>query len=143
MTYDLRDQQQYMQALDFIELAKQNNWYVTLEKKRVTRTTQQNKYYWLILKYFGLQYGCTKTEAEYYFKQIVNPDIFLRTYTDKHNIKIKTIRSTSELSKDEMISAINNFIVYCDQNRIHIPRPDDKEMIRYTELEVERGLSWT
>ena len=45
MTYDLRDQQQYMQALDFIELAKQNNWHVTLEKKRVTRTTQQNKYY--------------------------------------------------------------------------------------------------
>ena len=63
MTYDLRDQQQYMQALDFIELARQNNWFVTLEKKRVTRTTQQNKYYWLILKYFGLQYGCTKTEA--------------------------------------------------------------------------------
>ena len=34
MTYNLNDQKQYMQALDFIEIAKQNKWHVTLEKKR-------------------------------------------------------------------------------------------------------------
>ena len=60
MTYNLNDQKQYMEALDFIEIARQNKWYVTLEKKRESRTNQQNKYYWLVLKYFALQYGCTK-----------------------------------------------------------------------------------
>ena len=46
MTYNLNDQKQYMEALDFIEIAKQNKWHVTLEKKRESRTSQQNKYYW-------------------------------------------------------------------------------------------------
>lgn len=142
-TYNLNDPRQYMQALDFIEYAKQNNVLVTLEKKKESRTTQQNKYYWLVLKYFALQYGCTKTEAECHFKQIVNPDIFMRSYKDKRGAPMKIIRSTSDLSKQEMISAINNFIVYCGQNQIHIPRPEDQEMIRYAELEIERGLSWT
>ena len=143
MTYNLNDQNQYMQALDFIELAKQNKWLVTLEKKRVTRTTQQNKYYWLVLRFFALQYGCTKIEAEYYFKEIVNPDIFLRTYTDKHNMKLKITRSSSDLTNQEMTSAMNNFIAFCDQHRIQIPRPDDQVAIRYAEQEIERNLPWT
>ena len=143
MIYDLNDPRQYMDALDFIEHAKQNNIQISLENKKQQRTTQQNKYYWLVLKYFALQYGCTKTEAECYFKDIVNPDIFIRTYIDKHNVKLKIRRSSSDLSKQEMTSAINNFIVYCDQHQIHIPRPDDQEMIRYAEQEIERNLSWT
>lgn len=132
-----------MQALDFIELAKQNDWQVTLERKKESRTTQQNKYYWLVLKFFAVQYGCTKTEAEYYFKEIVNPDIFIRNYTDSHKIKMRIIRSTSDLSKSEMISSIHNFIEWCSMNQIHIPKPEDKEMIRYAEQEIERKLSWT
>lgn len=142
-TYNLNDPRQYIQALDFIEYAKQNNMLVTLEKKKETRTTQQNKYYWLVLRYFGLQYGCTKTEAEYHFKHIVNQDIFVLKYKDKRGAQMKITRSTADLSKQEMISAINNFLIYCDQNQIHIPRPEDQEMIRYAELEIERNLSWT
>lgn len=142
-TYNLNDPRQYIQALDFIEYAKQNNVLVTLEKKKEVRTTQQNKYYWLVLKYFALQYGCTKIEAECHFKQLVNPDIFIRRYKDKRGAPMKIIRSTTDLSKQEMISALNNFIVYCDQNRIHIPRPEDQEGIRYAELEIEKNLSWT
>ena len=143
MTYNLNDQKQYMQALDFIEIAKQNKWHVTLEKKRESRTIQQNKYYWLILRYFGLQYGCTKTEAEYYFKQICNPDIFCRKKKDKEDRIIYIVRSTSQLTKQEMISAINNFSVWCSQRQIELPRPEDKEMLRYAEQQVERNLSWT
>ena len=143
MTYNLNDQKQYMQALDFIEIAKQNMWHVTLEKKRESRTIQQNKYYWLILRYFGLQYGCTKTEAEYYFKQICNPDIFCRKKKDKEDRIIYIVRSTSQLTKQEMISAINNFSVWCSQRQIELPRPEDKEMLRYAEQQVERNLSWT
>ena len=143
MTYNLNDQKQYMQALDFIEIAKQNKWNVTLEKKRESRTIQQNKYYWLILRYFGLQYGCTKTEAEYYFKQICNPDIFCRKKKDKEDRIIYIVRSTSQLTKQEMISAINNFSVWCSQRQIELPRPEDKEMLRYAEQQVERNLSWT
>ena len=41
MTYNLNDQKQYMQALDFIEIAKQNKWYVTLEKRVAHHTTEQ------------------------------------------------------------------------------------------------------
>ena len=143
MIYDLNDPRQYMDALDFIEHAKQNNSQISLENKKQQRTTQQNKYYWLILRYFGLQYGCTKTEAEYYFKQICNPDIFCRKKKDKEDRIIYIVRSTSQLTKQEMISAINNFSVWCSQRQIELPRPEDKEMLRYAEQQVERNLSWT
>ena len=143
MIYDLNDPRQYMDALDFIEHAKQNNIQISLENKKQQRTTQQNKYYWLILRYFGLQYGCTKTEAEYYFKQICNPDIFCRKKKDKEDRIIYIVRSTSQLTKQEMISAINNFSVWCSQRQIERPRPEDKEMLRYAEQQVERNLSWT
>ena len=143
MIYDLNDPRQYMDALDFIEHAKQNNIQISLENKKQQRTTQQNKYYWLILRYFGLQYGCTKTEAEYYFKQICNPDIFCRKKKDKEDRIIYIVRSTSQLTKQEMISAINNFSVWCSQRQIELPRPEDKEMLRYAEQHVERNLSWT
>ena len=143
MIYDLNDPRQYMDALDFIEHAKQNNIQISLENKKQQRTTQQNKYYWLILRYFGLQYGCTKTEAEYYFKQICNPDTFCRKKKDKEDRIIYIVRSTSQLTKQEMISAINNFSVWCSQRQIELPRPEDKEMLRYAEQQVERNLSWT
>lgn len=143
MIYDLNDPRQYMDALDFIEHAKQNKIQISLENKKQQRTTQQNKYYWLILRYFGLQYGCTKTEAEYYFKQICNPDIFCRKKKDKEDRIIYIVRSTSQLTKQEMISAINNFSVWCSQRQIELPRPEDKEMLRYAEQQVERNLSWT
>ena len=143
MIYDLNDPRQYMDALDFIEHAKQNNIQISLENKKQQRTTQQNKYYWLILRYFGLQYGCTKTEAEYYFKQICTPDIFCRKKKDKEDRIIYIVRSTSQLTKQEMISAINNFSVWCSQRQIELPRPEDKEMLRYAEQQVERNLSWT
>ena len=143
MIYDLNDPRQYMDALDFIEHAKQNNIQISLENKKQQSTTQQNKYYWLILRYFGLQYGCTKTEAEYYFKQICNPDIFCRKKKDKEDRIIYIVRSTSQLTKQEMISAINNFSVWCSQRQIELPRPEDKEMLRYAEQQVERNLSWT
>ena len=143
MIYDLNDPRQYMDALDVIEHAKQNNIQISLENKKQQRTTQQNKYYWLILRYFGLQYGCTKTEAEYYFKQICNPDIFCRKKKDKEDRIIYIVRSTSQLTKQEMISAINNFSVWCSQRQIELPRPEDKEMLRYAEQQVERNLSWT
>ena len=143
MIYDLNDPRQYMDALDFIEHAKQNNIQISLENKKQQRTTQQNKYYWLILRYFGLQYGCTKTEAEYYFKHICNPDIFCRKKKDKEDRIIYIVRSTSQLTKQEMISAINNFSVWCSQRQIELPRPEDKEMLRYAEQQVERNLSWT
>ena len=143
MIYDLNDPRQYMDALDFIEHAKQNNIQISLENKKQQRTTQQNKYYWLILRYFGLQYGCTKTEAEYYFKQICNPDIFCRKKKDKEDRIIYIVRSTSQLTKQEMISAINNFSVWCSQRQIELPRPEDKEMLRSAEQQVERNLSWT
>lgn len=143
MIYDLNDPRQYMDALDFIEYAKQNNIKISLDRKKESRTTQQNKYYWLILRYFGLQYGCSKTEAEYYFKQVCNADIFCRTRIDKEYRKIYIVRSTTELTKQEMISALNNFHVWCSQRQIELPRPEDKEMLRYAEQQVERNISWT
>ena len=143
MNYNLNDPRHYTEALDFIEHARQNNIMISIERVKEKRTVRQNKYYWLILRYFGLQYGCTKTEAEYYFKQICNPDIFCRKKKDKEDRIIYIVRSTSQLTKQEMISAINNFSVWCSQRQIELPRPEDKEMLRYAEQQVERNLSWT
>lgn len=144
MIYDLNDPRQYMEALDYIEYAKQNKIKVNLEPKKQQRTMQQNKYYWLLLRYFGLQYGCPRADAEYYFKRVCNEDIFCRTKTDKQGRKLFITRSTSDLTKQEMSSAINNFIAWCHVNmQIDLPLPTDHELLRYAEQQVNKNLSWT
>lgn len=138
--YKCSDPRDFLAALDYINLAKEQGFDIELKKYYPRRTNHQNAYLHFALSYFAHCYGCTLIEAkEVYFKQYACRDIFLSEVTDKNNRRAIYFRSTSTLNTAEMTSAIRNFIEYASMNGIEIPLPDDEIGRRYCEQQLERS----
>ena len=75
---------------------------------------------------------------EWYFKRLVNPDIFLRKTEDKYAGEIETIRSTAELTTEETSTAIDRFKRWGDENGFYMPEPGDESLLRSIEIEMGR-----
>lgn len=137
--YRPNDARDYLEALDFINQAKEQNFDIELKRYYKKRTNSQNAYLHLALSYFAHCYGCTLIEAkEIFFKQYACRDIFLVEITDRNGNKAQYYRSTSDLDTVEMSNAINNFVAYASCNGIEIPPPDDEIGMRYCERQIEK-----
>lgn len=142
--YKVSDPREYLEALSLLNHAKENGYELEIGRPKKPRTSKQNAYYWLLIEYFACVYGCTKTEAaEHFFKEVCNPDIFVRTSVDKKTGETYTYRkSTAEVDKQTMTSAIRNWIEWCAMNDIELPREDDYISIRYCEREIEKHKNY-
>lgn len=110
------------------------------EKKQ--RTISQNSYLHLILSYFACECGLQLDYVKrYYFKAYVNADLFIVEQEDKLlGKKVKSLRSTADLTKEEMQLAISRFLNWSAQEaEIPLPEPEQKEVLREIEIEVERN----
>lgn len=141
--YKPSDPRDYLSMLDFIEKAKTNGWEVTLDKYSPGRTGQQNRYLFFCLSYFAHCYGCTEVEAkEVYLKQFACPQIFKKHFADNSGRSAIFLRSTADLSKEEMSQAIRNFQAYASINGIEIPDADDDISIRYCQQQMQRTKNY-
>lgn len=115
---------------------------VELSEKRPQRTTRQNAYLHAALGYFGLQFGYTIDEVKtWYFKDICNPELFVRYKTDViTGERRKAHRSSAELTTEEMTLAIERFRNWAaDVTGVYIPSPDEHRLVEQMEIEVMRG----
>lgn len=141
--YTPNDPRDYLEALDFINQAKEKGFDIELKRFYKKRTNPQNAYLHLALGYFAHCYGCTLTEAkEVFFKQYACRDIFRIETVDKNGNKAHYYRSTTDLNTVEMSNAINNFIAYASCNNIEIPPPNDEIALRYCERQIEKTKSY-
>ena len=101
-----------------------------LEKRKVVELTEktgrslkQNSYLFLILNIFAMEYGeSVEFVKQRFFKELCNPDLFVRTKSDKLLGEITYLRSSADLSKDEMITAIDRFKIWASKEAgIFIP----------------------
>lgn len=142
MLYDLSNE---LQAENF--KARCNALYkkrciVDLSEKKQRRTLSQNAYLHAILGYFGLQFGYTIEEVKtWYFKQTCNPEIFVREKQDDiMGGTRRVLRSSAELSIDEMTMAIERFRNWAaDKAGVYIPSPEEHRLVAQMEIEVQRG----
>lgn len=115
---------------------------VEITEKKQQRTLKQNAYLHAILGFFGLQFGYRIEEVKsWYFKDACNPDLFVRYKQDViTGEKRKYLRSTSELTTEEMTTAIDRFRNWAaDKAGVYIPSPDEHRLMLMVELEVQRG----
>lgn len=141
--YNLRDPRDMIEALDFINHAKEKGFDIELKRFYQKRSNPQNRYLHLALGYFAHCYGCTLIESkEIYFKRYACRDIFLVETTDKNGNRVSYYRSTSDLNTVEMSNAIKNFVAYASCNGIEIPEPNDELGIRYCERQIEKTQSY-
>ena len=101
-----------------------------LEKRKVVELTEktgrslkQNSYLFLILNIFAMEYGeSVEFVKQRFFKELCNPDLFVRTKSDKLLGEITYLRSSADLSKEEMVTAIDRFKIWASKEAgIFIP----------------------
>ena len=88
-----------------------------------TRTLNQNSYIHVLFRIMADYTGESEEYAkQVYFKELANPDIFVKLSKDPITGKmIKYIRSSSEVSVSEMGRAIDNFIRWAADKGVELP----------------------
>lgn len=88
-----------------------------------TRTLNQNSYIHVLFRIMADYTGESEEYAkQVYFKELANPDIFVKLSKDPITKKmIKYVRSSSEVSVSEMGRAIDNFIRWAAENGVTLP----------------------
>ena len=115
----------------------QNSSVVELTEK-TARTSSQNRYLHLLIGVVAMDVGVTLDYAKQeYFKRLVNHDIFSYEVEDKFWGKVKKLRSSAELNKEQMSMAIDRFKRWGTENGIYMPNPEDTALLR--EIEIEMG----
>ena len=117
---------------------------VELTEKKPRRTLSQNSYLHVTIAYFASQYGCTTEWAKQrYFKQLVNPELFVREKDDEFLGRVKYLRSSADLDVSEMSLAIDRWRNWCSMEaRIYIPSADEAILIQQMEVEVNRNKAF-
>ena len=112
-----------------------------LTKKSHRRSNNQNKYLHVILAYFGCETGNTmKWVKEKYYKELVNPDIFIIKKQDKYLGETKELRSSSDLNMEEMTTSITRFRNWASAEcGIYLPSADEERLLQLMEIEVNRN----
>lgn len=110
------------------------------------RTIQQDRYLYLILGRFAMEYGAKVDYVkEEYFKKLVNKDLFVtEEYTDALTGKlVQRVKSTKDLSIPEMSTAIDRFRTWASQEAgIYLPMANEEAYLQSLEEELSRMEKW-
>ena len=117
-----------------------NNEYVELKKKKTQRSLAQNSYLHCLLGYFASVFGYTLEEVKFdIFKKICNRDIFEKKRVNRRGQQVTYIRSSTELDKAEMTTAIERFRNYSSaQCGLYLPSPHEGEMLFFAQQQIEQ-----
>ena len=130
MYFDLTNDAQRQQFRECVERMLKRGSVVRLTDER-PRTLEQNSFYQLLTAYFssrtGIKAGWVRDRL---IKRIVCPDIFIRD---------GRVRSSSELTSDEMRTVISRFQFYASSELgIELPDSDDYRMVISAARQVEQ-----
>lgn len=145
MIYDASNALHREQARMRLERLIKGGGFFELKAKDTSRTRSQNSYLHVAIAYLALQLG---ERADYvkraYFKTAANADIFMRDKDDEVlGRTVKVLRSTADLSKEEMSEAIDRFLRWAtDVAGVYIPSPEDHVRVMAMEAEVENEKKW-
>ena len=142
MVYDLSSDFQRKSFLAKMDNLMEKGAVVELTEKAF-RSPNQNRYLHLLIGVVAIETGNTLEDAKkWYFKETCNPDLFHVQHRDKMGNCIDHIRSTAELTKEEMSIAIDRFKRWGAENGIYMPNPDDASLLKAIEIEMGRMKSY-
>lgn len=142
MQYDLSSEFQRKAFLSRVDNALEKCRVVELVEKTF-RTRSQNSYLHLIIGVVAMDTGVSLEYCkEWYFKRLCNPDLFVTVKEDRYAGRIEVIRSSSELTKEEMSMAIDRFKRWASGNGIYIPQPGDEDLLREIAIEMGRNRAY-
>lgn len=142
MQYDLANQ---LQRQTFITRCKAllDKGVVVDLAERTFRSRNQNNYLHLLIGVVAMETGTTIAYAkEWYFKRLCNKDLFVTTRTDRYAGQVELVRSSADLTQEEMSMAIDRFKRWGSENGIYMPSPGDESLLREIAIEMGRNRSY-
>lgn len=137
MQYDLRNAYQ-REAFLFKSVKLLERGAIIELTEKAFRTSSQNAYLHLLIGVVALETGNTLADTkEWYFKRLCNRDLFCVSKKDKLGNHIEVVRSSADLSKEEMSMAIDRFKKWGNDNHIYMPNPGDDALLK--EIAIEMG----
>lgn len=107
--------------------------------EKTFRSPNQNRYIHLLIGIIAMETGVGLDYAKReYFKKLVNRDLFVIKRADRFAGEIEDLRSSSDLTIEEMSMAIDRFKRWGHENGFYMPSPEDTERLRDIEIEMGR-----
>ena len=142
MQYDLTSDFQRKAFLSRVDNLLEKSAVVEVTEKTF-RSKSQNNYLHLLIGVVAMETGNTLEDVKtLYFKQHCNRDIFCTEVEDKYCGKVTRIRSSADLTKEEMSMAIDRFKRWGSENGIYMPNPDDESLLREIAIEMGRNKAY-
>ena len=143
MLYDLRnplDRERFKRRCNALY---QKQGIVDLSEK-TQRSIQQNRYAHLIMSYLAMETGNTLDYVkEVFYKRTVNKELFLREKEDEILGKVEYLRSSADLSKEEMTLSIDRFRDWSSQTAgVYLPAANEQEFLASIEYELSKYKQW-
>lgn len=142
MQYDLANQ---LQKQTFITRCKAllDKGVVVDLAERTFRSRNQNSYLHLLIGVVAMETGTTVAYAkEWYFKRLCNKDLFVTTRADRYAGQVELVRSSADLTQEEMSMAIDRFKRWGSENGIYMPSPGDESLLREIAIEMGRNKAY-
>lgn len=144
MIYDLRnplDGERFKKRIQ--RLLERGDATVELTEKKPQRSRAQNSYLHLLLGELALQTGNTIewVKVEYY-KKCCNRDLFVTRRADKMLGSAEVLRSSADLTTDEMALSIERLKKWAAEGDIDLPDAEDRAWLDYIEKEINNNRMW-
>lgn len=112
--------------------------------EKTLRSSQQNRYIHLIIGYLAIETGNTLDYVkEVFYKRAANKELFVREKDDEILGKVEYLRSSADLSKEEMTLSIDRFRNWSSQTAgVYLPAADEREFLASIEYEMSRYKQW-
>lgn len=144
MLYDLSNELQRVQFELRAKNLAESGKIVELTEKKPRRTSNQNKYLHTLLGYLAVELGCDlEWVKQQYYKKLVNPELFIREVDDKFLGRIKMLRSSADLTTEEMALSITRLRNWSAQEAgIYLPSAEEERLIQLMEIEIQRNKEY-
>ena len=142
--YDLNNQYDVQKFKAKVQELLHRGGGVELKRVYAVRSNQQNRYLHLLLGFFGSEFGLSLDEVKVdYFKRKVNADIFVREQMNKKGKMVKYLRSSAELDKQEMTTAIERFRNWSSSVAgLYLPSANEKEALLWVQKQIEQDKEY-
>lgn len=112
--------------------------------EKTQRSSQQNRYLHLLLGYLAMKTGnALDYVKEIFYKRAANKELFVREKEDEILGKVEYLRSSADLSKEEMTLSIDRFRDWSSQTAgIYLPTANEQEFLASIEYEMSRYKQW-
>lgn len=112
--------------------------------EKTQRSSQQGKYLHLLIGYLAIETGNSIDYVkEIFYKRTANKELYVREKEDGILGKVEYLRSSADLSKEEMTLSIDRLRDWSSQVAgIYLPAANEQEFLASIEYEMSRYRQW-